>query len=157
MSPYAYLPILHIALCGALEQPELLADPRFASNALRVEHRVALVALLERAFGGAPTAAWLERLSVAKVPIGAVNSVGDAFELPQARHRGMVVDLPYTTEAGEETTLSLAGPAVKFSENPTSISRPPPKLGEHTDEILRDVLRYGDEEIERLREVDAVA
>ena len=144
------------ALCGALAMPALLSDERFATNALRVEHREALIAILSDALCQAPTASWLPLLLEAKVPHGALNTVGAAFELPQAAHREMVVDVPYTNEAGEHTTLSLAGPAVKFSKNPTSIRLPPPKLGEHTNEILREVLGYDDAEIERLRQRDAV-
>ena len=41
-------------LCEVLERPELAADPRFASNALRVEHREALIPLLETAFAAPP-------------------------------------------------------------------------------------------------------
>ncbi|MGH2987831.1 MAG: CaiB/BaiF CoA transferase family protein, partial [Solirubrobacterales bacterium] len=69
------------ALAGALGEPELAADERFATNPSRVEHRAALCELIERRLAGAPVAEWVKRLRAAGVPAGPVNDVGAAFEL----------------------------------------------------------------------------
>src|SRR5581483_675299 len=55
-------------LCDALGCPALAADPRFASNPVRVEHRAALITRLEEETRRVPTAALLERLRGAGVP-----------------------------------------------------------------------------------------
>src|SRR6266536_2166635 len=50
------------AFCRALGHPEWECDPRFATNRDRVAHRTALLPLVERAFAGRTTEAWLARL-----------------------------------------------------------------------------------------------
>src|SRR5918911_3532629 len=58
---------LFVALCEALDLPELPADERFASNPARVEHRDELVPLLAARLATEPRATWFERLARAGV------------------------------------------------------------------------------------------
>src|ERR1700761_7055579 len=51
-----------LQLCTLLGVPELADDPRFASNAERVRHNDALVALLQERFRSEPSAHWLSAL-----------------------------------------------------------------------------------------------
>jgi len=69
------------ALCGELGIGELATDPRFASNANRVEHREALVALLNEALATAAADEWVRRLAARGVPCGTVNGIDEAVEL----------------------------------------------------------------------------
>ena len=122
--------ILFGALCVALGLPALLTDGRFATNALRHEHRVELKSGLQSVLRTAPAAHWLAVLEGAGVPCGPISAVGEAVGSEQSRARQMVVD------AGG---LPVPGQPVKLSAWPDPGVRPPaPALDEHGDAIRKE-------------------
>lgn len=82
------------ALAHGLGRPELIADPRFASQAARRANREALTGALDATFAGGTTAAWLERLA-GKLPVAPVNDVAEAFAAPFVAEVGMVRAAPH--------------------------------------------------------------
>jgi crotonobetainyl-CoA:carnitine CoA-transferase CaiB-like acyl-CoA transferase len=88
-------------------------------------------------------AEWIAAFDAAGVPVGPVNTIGEALPHPQTLARNMVVDLEHP-QAGPTKTL---GCPIHFSETPTQITRPAPMLGEHSRELLKEY-RYTDEEID---------
>ncbi|MCW2776379.1 MAG: Formyl-CoA transferase [Frankiales bacterium] len=115
--------LLFGALVTALGLPALLGDGRFASNALRHEHRGPLKAALEGALRTGGTQHWLGVLEAAGVPCGPISSVTEAVGSAQTAARRMVV------EAGG---LPVPGNPVKASGYPDPLVRPPaPALDEH--------------------------
>lgn len=136
------------ALCAIIGQPALAADPRYATNPARVQHRATLIPLLQAAFAGRPTQDWVDALLAAGIPAGPINTVADALDDPQVRARGLIHDF---TLAGD-SHLALVGPPVPFSRTPTQVRTPPPRLGQHTDEVLRERLSLDDAAIRQLRE-----
>ncbi len=73
------------ALCGVLRLPNLLTDPRFGSNTLRVEHRTDLAALLESAATAFDRSPLLRELIAAGVPAGALLCLDEVLASPAAR------------------------------------------------------------------------
>ncbi len=122
-------------LCAVLGRPALAVDPRFASNAARVEHRAALLAVLEPALAERPSAAWLGALEAAGVPCGPINDLRQVFDDPQVRHRGMRQEVEHP--AGGRAAL-VASP-IRLSGTPVALPSPPPTLGQHTDEVLAEL------------------
>lgn len=114
------------SLVTTLGVPGLADDPRFASNAARVEHHAALRPLLEDALAAADRATWEERLREAGVPSGPVNDLAGAFALADAVGLDAVDD-----HAGVRTPASPIG----LYDTPPTTRRPPPGLDEHGDEI----------------------
>ncbi|KAI9208188.1 CoA-transferase family III domain-containing protein [Polychytrium aggregatum] len=133
-------------LCQAIDQPELLQDPRFQTNKDRVAHRKELIEILSDVFSTHPTKHWLGLLEPIGVPFAPVNNIAETFQHPQVIHRGMVQKIKHP-RAGD---ISLIGPPVKYSNTPPSVRMPPPVLGEHTHVVLRDVLGYSDQDIDDL-------
>ena len=136
-------------LCEAAGAPELLEDPDFASNALRVRNRERLVANLEAITRTRGTAAWMEALEAAGVPCAPVNTMDQVFADPQVQARGMEIRMPHPL-AGED--VRLVGSPIRLSRTPVSYRCAPPTLGEHTDEVLAQVLDLSEDEREALRE-----
>lgn len=134
------------ALCRIAGHPEWAADPRFASNPARVEHRDALIALLDPVFRQRAADAWVSELLAAGVPSGPINDVAAVLDDPQVAARGLIHEVDLLGD-----TLRLIGPAVGFSATPPAVYAPPPLLGEHSDAILRERLGLSDGEIARLR------
>lgn len=132
--------------CQSSEQPALAADPRFATNPLRVQHRAELVALLSPVLASRTLADWESRLLAADVPHGPVLSLDQTFALPQVAARRMVVEAELTS--GEQ--VSLVGNPVHWDGRPAASVRPPPALGEHSREVLRQWLGMGDSEFAEL-------
>jgi crotonobetainyl-CoA:carnitine CoA-transferase CaiB-like acyl-CoA transferase len=78
-------------LCAAVERPQLIDDPRFASNDDRMEHRAELVAELESALAPHSTDAWVETLIDAGVPCGPIHDYRQVFDDPHTQAREMEV------------------------------------------------------------------
>jgi formyl-CoA transferase len=139
-------------LCAALDMAKLADDPRFATNAQRVEHREELIGMLAPAFIKKDTATWVRLLSGAEVPCSPVQTIDQVFSSPQVLHRKMLVEVKHP-KAG---TIALAGLPVKLAGTPASVRLPPPLLGEHTEEVLRSWLGMDGDEIAELRLAGAI-
>jgi crotonobetainyl-CoA:carnitine CoA-transferase CaiB-like acyl-CoA transferase len=134
------------AFAGA---PELAADPRFATNPARVQHRELLVPRLEALTRSRSVAEWLEGLQAEGVPCGPVNDLCQVFADTQVRHRGMQIEMSHPRAAGGR--VKLIGNPIRSSAEPVSYRRPPPSPGEHTDEVLADLLGLGEAALRTLR------
>ncbi len=119
--------------CEIAGQPGWAQDPRFATNAERVRHRAVLVPLLEAVIRQRPRADWLAALEAAKVPCGAINSIAEALNDPQAQSRGAIVAMPHPLTPD----MRLVASPMKLSATPVSYRCAPPLLGQHTDELLQ--------------------
>jgi crotonobetainyl-CoA:carnitine CoA-transferase CaiB-like acyl-CoA transferase len=139
-------------LCALLEEPELAADPRFSTNAARVDNREVLVPRLEAILRTRTTADWLQRMRAADVPCAPVNNVDTAFAEPPVAEREMIVEYDHP-DVGR---VRLPGNPIKMAGMPGTISRPAPRLGEHTDEVLGRLLGLSAEEVADLRAAGAV-
>lgn len=139
-------------LCDVLGDPELTSDPRFATNAARVENRAVLVPRLEAIFRTRDLADWLERLRAADVPCAPVNNIDGAFAEPPVAEREMIVEYDHP-EVGR---VRLPGNPIKMSGMEGTISKPAPRLGEHTDHVLGELLKLAPDEIAALRAKGAV-
>jgi len=138
--------------CEAAGCPQLAQDPRFATNAKRVENRAELVPLLAEIFARRATKEWCDALEAAGVPNGPINDIRQVFEEPQVIARGMKITLPHPL-AG---SVPLVASPMRFSETPLEHRTPPPTLGQHTEEILSGLLGLDDAEIKRLRADGAI-
>ena len=120
------------ALVGALGDPSLAADDaRFATNALRVEHRHTLRELLEGILAARGVEAWIEQLDAAGVPCAPVNDLPAAFAQQQVEAGDLVEEVAL---AGGETTGMLRSPWSIDGRRPP-LRRRPPSLDEHGDAI----------------------
>ncbi len=119
-------------LCRAMGRPELIEDLRTVNVRARVENRALVNDAIEQ---------WTCCLSktqvvaalAGKVPCGPVNSAQDLFEDPHFRARDMIQEV---TLPGDNPTVSIAGPPIKFTQTPTTVYRRAPLLDEHRAEIL---------------------
>src|SRR4051794_13262250 len=118
--------------CQALAVGELATDDRFATNGDRVANRDVLRPLLEARFATRSTADWLTALDEAEVPCGPIRDIVDAFAAPQARARGMTVEVEHPAFG----VVRQVGIPLAFSRTPGSIRTAPPLLGEHSGEVL---------------------
>lgn len=109
------------SLCEAVGLDELAEDPRFATNADRVEHTGELDEELSRALSDRPAAHWLERLAAAGVPCGPINDIAAVVADPQVLARRMIV----TAELPDGETASMAGNPIKLSGHEDPDTRPP--------------------------------
>ena len=138
-------------ICEALEMPDLLKDPRFATRQDRSDRAEELeqeVAgwFLERTMQEAS-----DHLSRFSVPCSPVNDVAQAANDPHLSEREILMEVPDPI-AG---SIHVAGKMIKFSRTPMVVGSTP-MVGEHTEEVLRDVLGYSGERIRALEESGVV-
>jgi crotonobetainyl-CoA:carnitine CoA-transferase CaiB-like acyl-CoA transferase len=124
-----------VALCGALDRPEWLDDPRFRTPALRQQNVDDRLRLTQEALKPGNSADWLDRLTEAQVPCAPVLTRNQVMRAPQVEALGLVVETTHH-KAGK---LRQTRPAARFSRTPSEIRRGAPALGEDTGAILAEL------------------
>jgi crotonobetainyl-CoA:carnitine CoA-transferase CaiB-like acyl-CoA transferase len=133
-------------LTRLLEDSALTEDGRFATNALRIEHRQELNAILRLKFAEKPASSWLGKLAAARIPAAAIQTVPEALRDPHTLERELVVEIEHPLLG---MARSVANP-MRMSESPPVYRQPPPLLGEHTEIVLAE-LGWTPEQIAELK------
>ena len=127
----------HEGLFRALDHPEWIDDPRFATTEARMdpENAEVLGGLLDEAIRSFTTKTLLQKMNENEVPNGRVLSLEEVFDDPQIQHNGSILEFDHPS-AGK---YRQAKPAARFSGTPQDPQRRmPPLLGEHTEEVLAE-------------------
>ena len=135
------------AFAAAIERPDIIDDPRYATTEARWENRGTLNPIIEGWTRQRTKHEAMKILGDAGVPSGACQDTGEIFEDPHLREREMVLDLDYPPRG----TYQMVGCPVKLSDSPADIQRPP-MLGEHTDALLGDICGTDSQTLARLHE-----
>jgi crotonobetainyl-CoA:carnitine CoA-transferase CaiB-like acyl-CoA transferase len=91
-------------------------------------HQKPLIDFLAGVFASRTQAEWIAWFKGRDICFAPVKTLREAFDDPQARHRGMLV----TDEAGH----AHVGPAIRFAREPSRVSLRTPGLGEHNRDIV---------------------
>lgn len=122
------------SFCRAFNCSDLAADPRFATNPLRLKNRVALETAVSETIGAHSSQETLAMLQAQGVPCGPIHTIEEALTSPQAIERGAVVKV--SAEATSAGNVNLLGNPLKFSKTPIQYAKAPPKFGEDTENVF---------------------
>jgi crotonobetainyl-CoA:carnitine CoA-transferase CaiB-like acyl-CoA transferase len=125
---------LFVKLCHALKASDLL-DPKFSSNAARVELRVEVTRLLERHLKRFTSSEVVAKLQADGVPCGPIWSVREVMESEFVQARGVTTEL----EHPELGAVKLTTPPFEFDGQRLAVRSPPPILNQHEQEILEEL------------------
>lgn len=123
-------------LCKAIDRPDLVDDPRYATNKGRVNNRDTLLPALCETFLAKPRTEWLALLHAAGLPAGAIRSVAEVLTAPEVEARGMIQHIEHPV-AGD---IRIVGSPLNLSETPVRKPYAPPVLGQHTTAVLETEL-----------------
>jgi crotonobetainyl-CoA:carnitine CoA-transferase CaiB-like acyl-CoA transferase len=133
--------------CSAMERPDLVDDPRFATESARVENRATVVPMLNEILGARSADEWMKRFEAAGVPAGRIRTVPEVCESAHLQARGMIQRLEHPSAGA----ITVMGVPIKLHATPGEVKTPPPTLGQHTEQVLRTVLGLAPAQIRKLR------
>jgi crotonobetainyl-CoA:carnitine CoA-transferase CaiB-like acyl-CoA transferase len=134
------------AFCGAVDHPEWLDDPRFATMPARSANSEIFLNVLQELFASQTSIYWSDRLKAVAVPCGVVRSPGEALLSRESAERGLVYNLDHPT-AGK--VPAIASP-VRLTGTPGPVPSASPLLGQHTTTVLSELLGYDEATIGEL-------
>lgn len=140
------------AFCAAAGEPDLGADPRFATNRLRVERRAEVVPKVEAVMRTKPTAEWERLLQAANVPHAVVRDYAGVFADEQTAARGMKV----TVRDPDGNPVDLVGSPLHVAGATLPPAALAPALGADTAAVLAEWAGVSGERLEELRAAGAV-
>ncbi len=130
-------------LCDAIERGDLAET--YPTNEERMADRESLARKLSRVFKSEGVEYWIELLERAGLPVGRVLTIAEAFDDPQARHHGMLVEFEHPTAGQVRTT----GSPLRIDGAQARADALPPALGQHTRDILYE-MGVDDDTVEKM-------
>lgn len=135
---------LYTLLTEVMNQPELLTDERFLTNALRVQNHAALKPIIEAWTTQHTVDEIVESLLAVGVPSSPINTIDRVVKDPHiAVAREMFVEVEHPV-AGKTT---LTGDHIKFSDKKAVVRNPAPTLGQDNFEVYGKLLGLSEETI----------
>jgi formyl-CoA transferase len=132
-------------LFRVIGRPDLIDNPRYRTNAERVQHAAELDAIIGEFIGRMTLAENLDFFDRADVTVGPIYDIAQIVEDPHVKAREMVA--AYPDEEMGSVPMHCVVP--RLSGTPGAIRRAAPGLGEHNAEILGG-LGLGADELTRL-------
>jgi len=100
-------------------------DARFATNALRVEHKAELLPELEAVFRTRSSQEWTAALEAAGIPCAPIQDFAQVLADPQTEALGILQTIP-------EVELRVVGLPLSFDGERPAVRHRAPGIGEHT-------------------------
>ena len=134
-------------LTRAMQRPELLHNPLFATMKARVENDPAMDAIVSE---------WISSLNYSDlkaivdregVPVSLVYDAADIFRDPHYAARENIVEMPHPTLG----SIKMPGIVPVFSETPGEIKWIGPNLGEHNQQVYTELLGLDDVQLQELK------
>lgn len=119
---------LFAKLAHAAGHAEWASDARFASNALRVQHKAELLPALEAVFRTRTSQHWLDALEQAGVPCAPIHDFAQVMAQPQTEAIGIFQNIP-------EVDLRIVGLPLSFDGERPPVRHRAPQVGEHNRDL----------------------
>ena len=121
-------------LFRAIGRPELITDPRYATNSERLKHADELDAIIGGFIGARTQGENVSHFEKHEVTIGPVYDIAQILEDPHVIERELVADYP-DADMGD---FPMHHVVPRLSRTPGAIRAPAPKLGEHNRALLAE-------------------
>ncbi|MDX1374195.1 MAG: CoA transferase [Burkholderiales bacterium] len=138
--------------CTLIGRPEMMRDARFATNAVRMQHRDELNAILGAWVAARPVHEVVATLMEAGVSGAPIYDARQILEDPHFAARGAIATVP----DADFGAVRMPGPVPRFSATPGEIRSSGAEPGAHNDEVYRDLLGLSEAEIDALRAAGAI-
>lgn len=135
-------------LCIAMDNVELVENPRFSTPKERMKNRDEIDGIVRDWVATKTKDQLFETLELHKVTHGPVNNIKDIFDDPHIWARENLINV-YDEELGQEITVQNVIP--RMSKSPGSIKWNGGEIGSHNDEIYLDLLKLPVEEYHLLK------
>ena len=135
-------------LCRVMQRKDLVEDPRFVSESLRVQNVDELDVIIQAWVVKYQADELVAMMDKEGIPCAKVRGIPDIVNDPHLTERQQIVEVDHPT-AGR---MKLSGVTVKFSETPGSLRYGPPLVGQHNQEVYRQELGYSEAEWKHLQE-----
>ncbi len=122
------------ALCDALDQREMVDDPRFATMEARQANAPECVEWLDSVFATRDLAAWRRALEDFEGEWAVVQTPREVHDDPQVLANGYVA----AVDVADDVTLPFVTTPLQFDEQPGRPTRAP-EHGEHTEAVLLEL------------------
>ena len=139
--------VMYPKFCKILGVEELINDPRFDTNAKRVENRDEIMPIFENKMREKTRDEWLRIFEKANLPCGPILALNEVFSDINVMEREMLFTLEHPVE-GEVKQLGFP---YKLFDTPAKVKLRPPSLGEHNEEVLKGWLNYSNQDIARFK------
>jgi crotonobetainyl-CoA:carnitine CoA-transferase CaiB-like acyl-CoA transferase len=117
-------------------RPELVSDPRFATNDARVDNRDELDAIISGYTGARTLAETFASFEAAGVPCAPVYSMDQLVADDYVIGRGAITEL----DDRDLGSIPMHEIVPRLGNTPGGFRYPAPRLGEHTEEILAELM-----------------
>ncbi|MFV0679410.1 CaiB/BaiF CoA transferase family protein [Ottowia sp.] len=131
-----------------IQRPDIVQDPRFATNVERAHHRTELAPLLVELIGGFARDVLLDRLMACGIPCGRVAGLHEALTSERTQQGGLVQAMPHPV-AGHTHVFA---PPYRLDGKRLPLRHAPPVLGEGTREVLQRLLQMDDAALQALKD-----
>jgi crotonobetainyl-CoA:carnitine CoA-transferase CaiB-like acyl-CoA transferase len=139
------------AFCKVAGLMDIVDDPKFSTNALRVENRDETVGIVRKVMATRTREAWLNDLGAVGIPCSPLHTLGELSAHPHTAASGMV----YEYEHPQYGTTRAVSQPLRFGGQRTGMRHAPPAHGAHGREVLLEA-GYSEAEIDAMAKAGAV-
>jgi len=134
-------------LCRVMERPDLIEDERFTTGKSRRANNVALVTLMDEAFGKYTKAEIAQRLDDESIAWAPVQTLAEVAADPQVAAAGGITQVP--SASGDGSSFASPASPIRFPGTNDGPKGPSPLKGQHSRDVLT-AIGYDADQIEAL-------